>query len=312
MLRRTFTMAAIAGAVSTQAWGQGPPPSAIGERVRSVLNAERLDYLEAKLALDALVDPSMNEMRTLRAVEAMCARARVLSGDDADDSRKIGAARTLIYEAGPWNEAQPFAYDHSDPYGRDVRNKILATYLRTRLSNCVSMPILFLVVADRLGANVALAMAPLHVFVRHIAADGRAVNLETTSGALPARDAWYRQNLPMSDEAVANGVYMRTLSRKEGAALMATTVMEHLVAERRYQDAIDVGDAILEASPRDAETMVRRASAWGHLLRREFPGVEMPAAVDPTRRERFETLARMNFDGFARAEALGWREAETE
>jgi regulator of sirC expression with transglutaminase-like and TPR domain len=229
-----------------------------------------LDYLQTKLALDQIVDPAMGLESITSGISRLAAFATEMAGPGADDARKLAAVRTVIYRAGPWNENRPFAYDLADPYGQNLRNKLLSTYLSTRRGNCVSMPILFLILADRLGVNVALSTAPLHVFLKFTDTAGKVTNLETTSGALPARDQWYREKLPMTDQAVANGLYLRTLSRKESVALMATTVMEHLMDQGRYQDAIDVADVILAHSPRDAETMVKRGSAFARLLDEEF------------------------------------------
>jgi hypothetical protein len=71
------------------------------------------------------------------------------------------------------------------------------------------MPILFLIIADRL--DVALVCAPNHIFVRYAAPDGHVFNLETTSGAHPARLDWFRQEMPMSDRALSSGLYMRSI-----------------------------------------------------------------------------------------------------
>src|SRR6185295_18483907 len=108
-----------------------------------------------------------------------------------------------IYEVGAWNYGRAFGYDHADPFGRILANRLLFTYLRTRQGNCISMPTLFLIVADRMGLNVHLATAPLHMFVRYTDPQGADHNLETTSGGHEARDALYRQNFPMTDRAIA-------------------------------------------------------------------------------------------------------------
>ena len=173
------------------------------------------------------------------------------------------------------------------------------------------MPILFLILADRLGVNVALSTAPLHVFVKFTDAAGKVTNLEATSGALPARDQWYREKLPMTDQAVASGLYLRTLGRKESVALMATTVMEHLMDQALYQDVIDVADVILAHSPRDAQTMVRRGSAFARLLDEEFyKPYPTPELVPPHLHDRYQQLESANRQAFAQAEALGWTPAD--
>jgi hypothetical protein len=70
-----------------------------------------------------------------------------------------------------------------------------------------------------------------HIFLRYSDEAGREINLEATSGALPARTAWYHQNLPMTDRAIESGLYMRTLTRREAVAHMASTVVDFLMSE---------------------------------------------------------------------------------
>jgi hypothetical protein len=123
------------------------------------------------------------------------------------------------------------------------------------------MPILFLILADRLGLDMALAEAPLHMFVRWRDESGGTLNLETTSGAHPARDAWFRHNMPMTDLALANGLYMRSLGRREGVTLMAHTLLESLMVQSRYGDVIEVADVILGHGRRDVYAMLKKATA---------------------------------------------------
>lgn len=281
--------------------------------VLGVLKAadRRLDYLRAKLAFDKIVDTTFDLESITASINRLAAFADEMAGPGADDARKLAAVRTVIYRAGAWNDQRPFAYDQTDPYGQNLTSKLLSTYLSTRRGNCVSMPILFLILADRLGVNVTLAEAPLHVFVRYTEADGKPVNLEATSGAFPARDQWYREKLPMTDLAVANGVYLRTLSRKESVALMANTVMEHLMDQARYGEAVEVANAILEAYPLGAHAIVKQGSAYSRLLDEEFhkpyPTADL---VPPSLHGRYRELATLNEQAFARAEALGWTPTE--
>lgn len=311
--RRTFlrllaTSAAICPAVSfAQQSGQYSEP------LHLLLNESApIDYLQAKLALDRIIDPRQDSLAIHQTVEHLAARAREMAGESADEVHKLAAVRTLIYQPGVWNENRPFAYDHADPFGHDIRNKLLGTYLRTRLGNCVSMPILFLILADQVGVNVSLARAPHHLLIRWREPSGREVNLECTSGGLPARDIYYRENLPpITDEAIAHGVYLRALSRRENAAELATTVAEYFYAQRRFQEAIDVCAAIVEASPNDAATMVLEASCYAGLIHDEFEQpFPTPDLIPPGMRPRFEMLSRMNEGLFTQAEALGWREAQ--
>jgi regulator of sirC expression with transglutaminase-like and TPR domain len=285
----------------------------LSSEVRRILSSPdaQLNYARAVMTFDRLIDPALDEVAIGRELDSLAAEARALAGPAASDEAKLNAVRRVIYRAGPWNGQRPFSYDHSDPLGLDVRNKLLSTYLRTRLGNCVSMPVLFLVLADRLGLNVSLASAPLHLFIRYTDPAGRAFNLETTSGANLTRPEWYRQNLPMTEQAIESGLYMRTLSKREVVAHMATTVMDWSLSLGRYQEAVEIADVILEHFPRDGYTMVKRGHAYGELLRAEcverFPvRSAMPIPVQL----RCDSLAGHNMRSFQQAEALGWRPAE--
>ncbi len=242
-------------------------------------------------------------------IDRLVDAARQMAGPNPTDAYKLSAIRKAIYVAGAWNYNRAFEYDRADPFGKVLTNRLLSTYIRTRKGNCVSMPILFLIVADRMGLNVHLATAPLHLFVRYTDPQGVDHNLEATSGGHEARTEWYRENLPMTNRAIESGVYMRTLTKRETIAEMATTVMDYLLDEHRYQEAIEVADVILAVLPRDAYTMVKKGSAFAGQLQVEFiDKYPNPALIPSTLRPRYQMLAAANEKAFKDAEALGWQE----
>ncbi|MBD0413040.1 transglutaminase family protein [Oryzicola mucosus] len=220
---------------------------------------------------------------------------------------KMKALRAFLYEAGWWNNNQPFQYDLDDPYGQKPGAQLLANYLATKKGNCVSMPILFLILAERLGIDVTLSTAPLHVFVKFTDDEARIWNLETTSGAGFTRDEWYRTKLPMSETAISNGVYMKKLSRKEALSIIASSVLDHLLATGRYEEAIKVSDILLEAYPANAYTLVKKGTAYYRLLQRDIvEKYPKESDIPSDKRGYAEDLYASNRAAFVRAEALGW------
>ncbi len=281
-------------------------------QVQSILSLpeDQLDYGRAKLAFDRIIDPSIDAEAVSVEIDRLARSATALAGDNLAPAARLSALRRVIYERGAWNGGRPFAYDHADPQGRNIRNKLLSTYLATRRGNCVSMPLLMLIVGERMGLEFALSTAPLHIFLRYADESGREINIEATSGGHPARSLWYRQNLPMTDRAIESGLYMRTLSRREAVAHMATTVVEFLLAEGRFQEAVEVAQLILRHHPRDGYAMVRLGTAYGELMRVEFvERFPTTAMIPPALRPRYAWLAEGNRRGFQAAEALGWEPA---
>jgi regulator of sirC expression with transglutaminase-like and TPR domain len=287
------------------------PRTSPAAAVATILSApdDQLDYGRAKIAFDRIVDPSINGHAVETQIDQLVAAARAKADPAAPYLVRLKAVREVIYEAGSWNDYRPFSYDLKDPLGQTLRHKLLSDYLQTRLGNCVSMPLLFLIVADRAGiANVALAQAPLHYFVRITLPDGRQANLETTSGGYPARDEYIRQNMPMTDRAIQGGIYMRSLTKREAIADMATNVADNLLAQERYEDVIAVEEVVLRNFPHDVYAMLKEGSAYARLIKTEFEDkYASENQIPPDLRPRYEMLLARNKALFDEAEALGWR-----
>ncbi len=176
------------------------------------------------------------------------------------------------------------------------------------------MPILFAALAQRLHLKATLSTAPGHMFVKYTDdVTGKTVNLETTSGAYPARDVYIRQNMPMTDEAVANGIYMKTLTRKEALVILAGIVIEREMSDGRYQEAWDIAELLRPYYPNDPVVMLTPADAALALVREEYLS-KYPRKDDipPERLDRLHFLERSVSDALNHAYALGWRETDGE
>lgn len=154
---------------------------------------------------------------------------------------------------------------------------------------------------------MALAMAPTHLFIMYRDEAGGVVNLEPTSGAMPARDVWIRQSRGVSDRAVASGFYMRRLGRREGVGAMAHTVVEHLVSQARYAEAIAVTEVILQHNPRDGIAWANQGNAYFKLIRADFlDRYRSQFLIPQPLRPRYLALLGRNRAAFAAAFSLGW------
>lgn len=293
---------------------KGQPTEA--KAVRALLDrpASNIDLARTKLAIDKMIDPRTDIEAGMKELDAMAAEIRAMpeSNNGAGVGRLL-ALKKYIYEPGAWNEHRAFEYDLADPLGTKISNKLLPTYLTTRKGNCVTMPLLVVLLGQRLGIDVTAASAPKHILVKWKNEAGTWINLEATSGANPARDIWIRQQMPMTDEAVANGVYLQPLTKPETAALIATTLAEHLFAQGEYDKAITIADLVLEHYPKSVGAMVLKAVSFGRLRRERFiEKYPTPAQIPPPERGYFQYLSANNQRWFAQAEALGWREESNE
>lgn len=204
----------------------------------------------------------------------------------------------------------PYHYDLDDPLGRNLRNKLLPVYLETRAGNCVSMPLLFVVLGQKLGIDLSIATSPNHVFVKYRDDRGEWFNIETTSGAGFSRDVWMRQQFPMTDEAIASGLYMRPLSRKETVVVMVGTLLEFYERQGLRELQLKMSRMALDHNPRDVAIILHQHAAWlwfrNLLVNRYVTPDDMPAA-ERALLVRYEAALRVLFQ---RAWLLGWRPAD--
>lgn len=196
-------------------------------RAQFQLPDKQVDYAAAKLVVDRLIDPSTDTAAVRRQLDEWerAVRGNVPANPSAREV--LDALLKTLYKPGPWNQGQPFSYDLTDPLGKNPVSKQLATYLATRKGNCVSMPILLVILGQRLDLPVALATAPNHILVK-FADDTQQMwlNVEATAGGFKY-DSSYQHETGITEAALNNGLYLRPLLPREGVGAIAGTLMEH-------------------------------------------------------------------------------------
>jgi hypothetical protein len=85
------------------------------------------------------------------------------------------------------------------------------------------MPMLHLVLADKLDWPICAVRSPKHVFCRYIDKDLKMNNIEATCGGGFIPDERYIADSNIPEKAIKNGVYLRTLTKKEYIASMLST-----------------------------------------------------------------------------------------
>ncbi len=106
---------------------------------------------------------------------------------------------------------------------------------------CASMPVLNAVIARRLGYPVRLVQAKEHLFSRWDDPKGERLNIDSAGmGMNTMDDAFYREwPKPVSDEEVANGDYLKSLSVEEDLAVFLAARGHCLFDHGRFEQALD-------------------------------------------------------------------------
>lgn len=266
----------------------------------------QIDFAAAKLTIDGLIDPSIDAIAVMGEIDALTAAVKQRIPSGANHRAQLDVLLDTLYKPGSWNGNRPFTYDLADPLGKDRNNKLLSTYLRTRKGNCVSMPILVLILGQRLGLIVTLATAPEHVLVKFVDDEGHWLNVEATAGGFKY-DSSYERETGITQVAIKNEIYLRPLSPRESVGVMSSTLMEHYAALKRGDDLMTVADIALSANPKDTVAMVQKANAYYLQLQDRYASkYPRPMDIPKDKQADFQELSRENLTWFEKAEQLGW------
>jgi hypothetical protein len=164
----------------------------------------------------------------------------------------------------------PFQYDFEDYKGeRDHRQLFVSKLLQTHSGQCHSLPLLYLLLAEELGAEAWLSYSPNHTFIK-FKVNGRLQNYETTNRHFVS-DAFVMQSGFIRAEALANRVYMGTLSKKQ---LIAHCLMDLAMGyEHKYgynEFSLKCAELTLKYHPNNITAWMTKANYYGYLLNYVF------------------------------------------
>lgn len=267
---------------------------------------DQIDLARAKLAIDKQIDPSVNIADTLQEIERLVALVKSRTPPGLDHKAQMEVLLRTLYQPGPWNGNEVYTYDLDDPTGENKSLKRLDYYLRTKKGNCVSMPVLVAILAQRLGFIVTLSTTPGHMIVKFVNDDGAWHNVEATSGEF-VYDSTYERDTQITPLAIQNEIYLRPLSPREAIGAMVSSLMEELYAKKRAEPLLEVAQEVLAVNPKDVIAMLYAGNANGLLVQQRYKDkyprlTDIPVVIRPD----YNRLALANLEWFDRAEKLGW------
>lgn len=130
----------------------------------------------------------------------------------------------------------PFSYDFNDIWGdKDWSNTFISKLIDTNSGNCHSLPYLYKILAEEIGVEAHLALAPNHVYIKQQNLKDGWYNTELTSGYFP-NDGWIMASGYVHLDGVRNGMYMKALSDKESISLLLIDLAQGYQKKFPYND----------------------------------------------------------------------------
>ena len=109
----------------------------------------------------------------------------------------------------------PLKYDFEDYMGiKDWSKMFVSKLLSTGKGQCNSLPRLYLILAEEIGAEAYLSLSPNHSYIKFRDEDGNWYNVELTNGMFTT-DSMILQSGFIKSEALQKGIYMQQLTSKQ-------------------------------------------------------------------------------------------------
>ncbi len=190
----------------------------------------------ASLILSKEVYPNIKFKKYLAIIKKLSSEIFWAVGDRTDPEYHISAINTCLFRKND------YGYDMDDFYGQKTKNHFLTGILDTKKGVCTSLPLLYMVVAERLNYPIYGIHAPQHFYCRYYSPDyygkGKPYisNIEVTGGGGENPDVFYIEDMKIPKKAYKNEVYCKTLSKREYiASLLVGNAAVHFKSGNTYK-----------------------------------------------------------------------------
>ena len=202
----------------------------------------------------------------------------------------------------------PFSYDFTDVFGhKDWTGMFVSKLLQDRKGNCHSLPYLYKILAEELGTDAHLALAPNHVYIKHRSIKDGWYNTELTSGIFPI-DAWLMASGYIHIDAITNGVYLKALDNRESIALVLIDLAQGY--QNKFPDndgtfILKCCNSALEAYPNFPNALILKAETHRAQLERE-PDFEKGKILFDALQKEYMHIHHIGYRNMPESMYLNW------
>jgi regulator of sirC expression with transglutaminase-like and TPR domain len=237
MLRRIFL---ILIASSSFSFAQQRIDSTLTIEKILALPEDEIDIGLADLVLAKDFYPNLRIEPFLYAFDCLANQYNKYFARYTDPEQRVRSLNTFLYQKGIWNDSVSFCYDDDDLKVTKLSNKFINGYISTKKGSCITLPMMYIVLAERLGFPIYASRLPYHFFVRYIPEKKIPKfqeNIEATNGGSYVSNKEYKQNFLVPDKALKNGVYLRTLTKKQYIASLLLVNADEWILRKNLEKA---------------------------------------------------------------------------
>lgn len=211
----------------------------------------------------------------------------------------------------------PITYDFDDYWGREDWTKMFVSkLLKTGSGQCSSMPRLYLILAQELGAEAFLSLSPNHSFIRFRDNDENWYNVELTNGMFTT-DSFVLQSGFIKAEALQQKIYMQELNSKQLLSQSYVDLAAGYIHKYGYDSFVE--EVILKALSLYPKSITANLT-YGNFLTEQFEYSCSQVGINPRNKnelqhirnfpELMEMIQKTNKQ-YAKIDALGYEYMST-
>jgi regulator of sirC expression with transglutaminase-like and TPR domain len=223
--------------------------SLVGQQV----DDDKIDLLVAALVIARLEYPDLEIQPSLRRVDALSQRVAALITRPGDEVETIAALNGVLFRE------EGFRGNEADYY--DPRNSFLNQVLDRKLGIPITLAIVYMEVARRLGFPLFGVGMPGHFLLKHYDVEGRQLVLDpfhqgellTPQDCQARLDQIYGGQMRLAPEMLVS------VTRRQVLVRVLNNLKTIYLSSRDLRRALPVVDLILAIYPRSAEDVKQRA-----------------------------------------------------
>jgi hypothetical protein len=161
----------------------------------------------------------------------------------------------------------PIQYDYHDYQSKKYFDSHFVTKLMaSNVSQCYSMPLYYLILAEAMKAEAYWSLSPRHGFVKIKDEKGNWYNIELTCKSILS-DAHYANNSYIKAEALRNKIYLEPLDKKQVIAYQLLNLAQSYYQKYGLDDFyLQCVNAVPQYVPNSVEALKMQASYYQNVL----------------------------------------------
>jgi regulator of sirC expression with transglutaminase-like and TPR domain len=214
---------------------------------------ERIDLVRAALTIARTDYPNLDASVYCSRIEELAQRVKRLVPDLGDPFASIAALNQVLFEE------EGFRGNRDDYY--DVRNSFLNDVLDRKLGIPITLAVVYMEVARRVGFPLVGVGMPGHFLLKHYDVEGREILIDpfNRGGIITATDCQRRLDEIYGGQMPLQPEFLIGVSRRQVLVRMLNNLRSIYLSVRNFRKALSIVDLILAIYPRSPEDVKQRA-----------------------------------------------------